>query len=222
MSTPRRWIPGVDEPLPEGEEILWSGSPDARATTRHVMHLRVWGTYMAVLVVLVAISAFSTLPPADVARVLILPLLLTAVLLASVTWFGRAIARTSSYVVTSRRVILQVGIAFPISINIPLRLIDTAALRRFRDGTGELRLTLAPEVKLAYIALWPHVDVFRSLGQPRPKLRGLVAPEQVGELIRDAVLRGGGNVQVGEAAAGRVIRSPGGLRVGTTGEALAR
>ncbi len=222
MSTERRWIPGVDEPLPAGEEILWSGSPDVRATTRHVMHLRVWGSYMAVLIALVGISALSSLSAADTARVLLLPLLLTGMLLASVAWFGRAVARTTTYVVTSQRVILQLGIAFPISINIPLRLIDNAAIKRFRDGSGELRLTLSPEVKLAYVALWPHVDVFRSLAHPRPKLRGLAAPDVVGQVIRDAVMRGGGNVQLGEAASSRVLMPPTGLRVGSSGEAMAR
>lgn len=222
MSIARRWIAGVDEPLPEGEEILWTGSPDVRATTRHVMHLRVWGSYMVALVVLVGASALSSLTVADTVRVLVLPLLLTAVLLGAVAWIGRAVARTSTYVVTTRRVILQVGIAFPIAINIPLRLIDNAALKRFRDGSGELRLTLSPEVKLAYIALWPHVDVFRNLANPRPKLRGLADPDRVGQLIRDAVVRDGGNVRVGDADASRARIGGSGLRVGANGEAMAR
>lgn len=222
MSTARRWIAGVDEPLPEGEEILWSGSPEVRATTRHVVHVRVWGAYMAAMVVLVGVSALSSLSIADTARVLVLPLLLTAVLLGAVAWLGRAVARSSTYVVTTRRVILQVGIAFPIAINIPLRLIDNAALKRFRDGSGELRLTLAPEVKLAYIALWPHVDVFRNVANPRPKLRGLADPERVGQVIRDAVVRSGGNVRVGDADETRALIPGGGLRVGANGEAMAR
>jgi len=222
MSTARRWIAGVDEPLPEGEDVLWSGSPDVRAATRHVVHLRVWGVYMAAMVVLVGASTLSSLTVADTARVLVLPLLLTAVLLGAVAWLGRAVARSSIYVVTTRRVILQVGIAFPIAINIPLRLIDNAALKRFRDGSGELRLTLSPEVKLAYIALWPHVDVFRNLANPRPKLRGLADPERVGQVIRDAVVRSGGNVRVGDADGTRALIPGGGLRVGANGEAMAR
>ena len=222
MSDERRWIPGVNEPLPEGEEVLWSGSPDAQAMTRHVMHVRVWGSYMAALLVIVGVSAFSSLSVADTARVLVLPLVLTAVLIGSVAWFGRLVARTTTYVVTSRRVIMQVGVAFPIAINIPLRLIDNAALKRFRDGSGELRLTLSSEVKLAYVALWPHVDVFRNLANPRPKLRGLTAPEAVGEVIRDAVMRGGGNVHLGNAAPSREAVGRGALRVGASGEVMAR
>lgn len=224
MSDSRRWIVGVDEPLPAGEEILWSGSPDAGAVARHVLHLRVWAGYMTVLAVVVGVSAASSLPVADVARVMVLPLLLAVVLLATVAWFARLVARTSEYVVTTRRVVLRIGVAFPMVINIPLRLVQEAGLRTFADGTGEVRLVLSPEVKLAYIALWPHVDTLRGLSQPRPKLRGLTVPDAVGAAIRHAVAGDGGSVQVGEGEGSADRSRPERLapRLATSNEAMAR
>ena len=44
----RQIIPGVDEPLPEGETLLWRGRPGARALARHAFKLRwVAGYFLA-------------------------------------------------------------------------------------------------------------------------------------------------------------------------------
>ena len=40
-------ITGIDEPLPEGENLLWQGRPDTRALMRHVFRLRLWVGYFA-------------------------------------------------------------------------------------------------------------------------------------------------------------------------------
>lgn len=196
MSDARRRIAGVDEPLPPGEEILWSGAPDARAVARHVLHARVWAGYMAALTLLVGVSAASALSWGDTVRVVVLPLLLAALLLGGIMLLARLVARTTEYVITSRRLVMRVGVAFPIVINVPLRLVEEAGVRTFADDTGEVRLALSPSVKLAYIALWPHVDALRGLAHPRPKLRGLTDPAAVGAALRQAVLMEGSPVQV--------------------------
>jgi len=197
MSDSRRWITGVDEPLPAGEEVLWSGAPAPRAVARHVLHARMWAAYMGALVVVVGASAASSLTWADTARVLVLPLLLAAFVLGGIALLARLVARTTEYVITSRRIVLRVGIAFPIVINVPLRLVEDAGVRTFGDGSGEVRLALSPAVKLAYIALWPHVETLRGLSHPRPKLRGLADPTAVGAALRQAVAGEGSSVVVG-------------------------
>jgi len=200
MNTSPRYIEGVDEPLPGDEIVLWSGTPAAPAVARHVLHRRVWGAYLGAMVVLVGVNASTSLPIADVVRVLVLPLFLAAAVIGAVTWLSRLIARTSRYVITSRRVVMRVGVAFPIAINIPLRLIDEVGLRTFGDGSGELRLVLAREVKIAYIALWPHLEAWRHLASPRPKLRGLAQPSAVAQALQRAIA--GDAAVTGAATAG--------------------
>jgi hypothetical protein len=183
----RRWIRGIDEPLPEGEEILWRGSPDPRAVARHVVHLRGWMIYLAVLAVGVVWSASGSHSFSDVLKLLVPPLMLMLVSWWSIRLYAGQIARTTEYVITSRRLVLRAGVAFPIVINVPLRLVDEAGLRVFSDGTGEVQLRLSEQIKLAYIALWPHVESFRYLAHPRPKLRGLANPQQVGTVLSGAI-----------------------------------
>lgn len=211
MKPSQRWITGVDEPLPEGEEILWRSSPTARAVALHVLHLRVWGAYLAALTVIVALSAFGSYPLADVARLVVLPLLLAAFVLGGVLWLSRLTARTTEYIITSRRIVLRVGIAVPITINIPFNVIDEAGCKVFRDGSGEVRLLLSDQVKLAYIALWPHVDSLRHLANPRPKLRGLPDPERVGVVLRDAIAadatRAGATIRLGPTVSDETVGS---------------
>ena len=206
MADGRHWIQGIDEPLPEGEEILWSGSPQPRAVARHVIHERGWMVYLAMLAVGVVVSAAGTHSFGDILKLLVPPLLLMGVVVAAIRWYARQIARTTEYVITSRRIVLRAGVAFPIVINVPLRLIDEAGMRRFTDGTGEVQLRLSPKVKLAYIALWPHVESLRHLANPRPKFRGLANPEQVGEALSRAITadaaREGSAVALGDSVAG--------------------
>jgi hypothetical protein len=206
MSVQERWIGGIDEPLPEGEVILWRGSPQPRAVARHVLHERVWMLYLAVLAVGVAVSAWGTHAPGDVLKLMVPPLVLMVVVALMLRMFARSIARTSEYILTPRRLVLRAGVAFPIAINIPLRLVDEAGLRVFGDGSGELQLRLSDTVKLAYIALWPHVETLRHLAHPRPKLRGLADPQAVGAALREAIAadaaREGSPVTIGDAMGG--------------------
>ena len=39
--------PGLPEPLPAGERILWQGAPDWRALAVHVFHVRKLAAYFA-------------------------------------------------------------------------------------------------------------------------------------------------------------------------------
>jgi hypothetical protein len=41
--------PGLPEPLPPGERLLWQGSPDWRVLAREAMHTRMLSVYFAVL-----------------------------------------------------------------------------------------------------------------------------------------------------------------------------
>jgi hypothetical protein len=103
-------------------------------------------------------------------------------LLCLLAWLS---ARTTLYVVTSRRIVMKVGIALPIFFNIPYSQIASAALRRFNDGTGEIPLALAPGRRIALLHLWPHSRPLH-VANPQPALRSIADASEVAETLRQA------------------------------------
>jgi hypothetical protein len=112
---------------------------------------------------------------------------LTAFVMGTVFGLAKAVSSTTWYAVTTQRVVLRIGMVFSVSINVPFKLLESAGVGRFRDGTGQVTLVLSKGSRLAYSALWPHCRVFR-LNQPEPVLRGLGNPQQVADILADAVL----------------------------------
>jgi len=183
---PRVYIRGLPHPLPVGERVLWEGAPGWRAVATHVFHWRLFAGYFAVMLVLWLATtelAFGT-PVFLVA--LGLRLGLSALALGIVIGLSRAVARTTWYAITSERLVLRIGMVLPMSINLPFRLLESAGVGQFRDGSGQIALQLVKGERLAYIALWPHCRVFR-INHPQPLLRGLDQPVQVANLLRQAI-----------------------------------
>ncbi len=88
--------------------------------------------------------------------------------------------RTSVYTITTKRVVLQTGIALPVTRNIPFTQIESGALRAFSDDTGDIPLRLRPGVRIAYLQLWPHARPWH-VSRTEPMLRSV--PE-AGTVVR--------------------------------------
>lgn len=187
QSAAPRYIRGVPHALPDGEHLLWEGAPSAPLVAKHVFH-RAWViVYFAVMTGWWVVSTMGTVPGNEFLVQLAVRVGLALIVLGVVEFMARAVARTTVYAITSKRVVLQIGVVLPMTINVPLRLLQDAGIARFRDGSGQIALTLLPGDRLAYIALWPHCKVFK-LNQPSPVLRGLPNPDEVGTLLRDAIV----------------------------------
>ncbi len=182
------YIRGVPHALPDGEHLLWEASPSGSLVAKHVFH-RVWVMgYFAVMTGWWVVSKLGDVPINEFLVQFGVRLLLVGVVLGVVEFLARAVARTTIYAITSRRLVFKIGVVLPMTINVPLRLLQDAGIARFRDGSGQIALTLLPEAdRLAYIALWPHCKPFK-LDQPSPMLRGLPDPDHVGALLRDAIV----------------------------------
>ena len=180
------YIKGVPHPLPAGEHVLWEGAPDAGALATHVFHRRFVAMYFAAMLLWWGIATAEPVLSRTFAVGLGLRLALTFIVLAIAEVLARASARTSWYAITNRRVVMRLGVVFPMSINIPFSIIDGARIGTFRDGTGQLALTLGKAHRLAYIALWPHCQVFRFT-RPEPVLRALLDPKAVSALLVNAI-----------------------------------
>lgn len=181
-----QYIRGVPHPLPPGERLLWEGAPSMKAVATHVFHWRFVAAYFAAML---ALWAFSTEhePGSEVyVASAVVRVSLAAFVMLAALGLARAVAATSWYAITTHRLVMRVGMAFPMSINIPFKLLESAGVGVFKDGSGQVTLKVQPGNRIAYIALWPHCRVFR-FNNPEPVLRGLEEPQQVAQILARAV-----------------------------------
>ncbi len=182
---PTRGLPGR---LPEGERILWQGGPDWRGIAVHTLHVRPIAAYF-VLLAGGLVSYGLTLGGLSTAQAIgqgVLVLLAGVIVLGLLAGFSLAVARTSVYTITNRRLVLRVGVAISKAVNVPFSLVASAALRQHSGGTGDIPLKLRDGARLSYLILWPHVRPLR-FNAPEPMLRALAAPQGVARLLADAL-----------------------------------
>ena len=153
------------ENLVPGETVLWQGRPLIGGLARHLFHIRAVMGYFAVLAVWSLASAHEDGFRANAALIatawIVVPgLAAAAAVLYAMSWM---IVATTHYTITDRRVIMQMGVALPIALTLPLRQIGSADVKLNTDGSGDISLSLGDQ-KLAYLLIWPHARPWR-LGQ---------------------------------------------------------
>ncbi len=178
---------GLPERLPDGERLLWQGAPDWRVLARHAFHVRGLAAYFGVIVAYSFGSAalggtplaHAALSAAELAGVALVPV---AFLLA----YAWAVGRATVYSITNRRVVIRIGLALPVTINLPFGKIEAAALNGRGNGFGDISLLLSAGNKVAYLVLWPHARPWR-LARPEPMLRAFPDAGRVGQLLARAL-----------------------------------
>ena len=95
--------------------------------------------------------------------------LAAVVLLAALAWLA---ARTTVYSITSKRIVMRIGIALPITINVPFRAVNSVGLKRHADGSGDIPASLPKGYRLAFLVLWPHARPWH-VRNPQPMLRSV-------------------------------------------------
>jgi len=178
---PRRPI-FEDEPLPEGERILWEGSPSVKRLVFDVFHLRGVFVYFGLIALWAGWEAgWTAALPARLAWIVIL----AGVVAGLVVFYAGAIARSTRYLVTDRRVVLRFGVALPGVLNIPLPEIESAFVRRRSEGSGDLVIDAGPMEEIGFWLLWPHAKPW-SISRARPMLRALDDVDTPGRVLLDA------------------------------------
>jgi hypothetical protein len=175
--------------LPAGERILWQGAPNWRALARNALHIRGLAIYLTIIVAWVCVSSAYRGDPAgtiafDTARAALVATVPVA-LCALYAWLT---ARASAYTITNRRVVIRMGLALPLTLNLPFAQIDEAALSMKKDGTGDLALKLIKGSKggLGWAIMWPHTRPWSS-GQAQPMLRALPDAATAGQILAKAL-----------------------------------
>ena len=180
-------IRGLPQLLPRGERMLWQGAPRWQDLAVHAFHVRKVIWYFAGLTILAgalrlaegesfafAIRPFQWLMPMG---------LFAAALLSALAYLS---AKTTVYTLTSKRVVMRVGMALPVTINLPFSQIDGAALRVFGNGSGDIPLKVTRKERIAYLVLWPHARPFH-FAHPQPTLRSLAKADDVASLLASAL-----------------------------------
>ena len=114
-------------------------------------------------------------------------------------------SRTTQYTITSRRIIMQFGVALPMTLNIPFRIIGAAALRSYADGSGDIPVAITGDDRVAYLMLWPHVRPWRA-ARAEPMLRSIEDAKQVSEILARAVVAAANATGSSPLVAGKTAR----------------
>ncbi len=164
-------IPGLPEILPEGERIVWQGRPESQPFARNAMKTRWLLGYFGILIVWAIIASLYDGRSAGsiVFSVAVLGLM-GAVLLGLCELYAWGVKKTTLYTITNRRIVLRIGVALSLTLNIPFRQIMAVNRIGFADGTGTLTVQLKGDQRFAWMILWPHVRPWR-FAQPEPALR---------------------------------------------------
>jgi hypothetical protein len=176
----------LPELLPPGEHLLWQGKPAWKSLARRAFHVDKVALYFAIL--LVVQIAIDRSQMSHLTSLVLATLGLVAV--AILTFFAWANAHTTLYSITNRRIVMRIGVALPICLNVPFCKIGKAALKCFADGSGDIPVELATTDRFAYLTLWPHAKPWR-LARPEPMLRCVPDAKSVAEVLVGALAESG-------------------------------
>jgi hypothetical protein len=181
-------VHGLPEPLPQEERLLWQGAPYWRSLAIRAFHVRKVVIYFTLfglwrvgsglgdgLSLGDALASTRGLGMAAVSAVFILGIM---------AWLY---ARTTVYTLTNRRVVVRSGVALPITMNIPFKLIESADFKQYADHSGDIPLQLKPSEQTSYIMLWPNVRPWH-FSRPQPMLRCVANAKQVADTLAEALL----------------------------------
>lgn len=182
---------GLPEALPEGEHLIWQCSPSTLSVARHALFASWFAVYFTVLTVSAAIPALQDgATPAGALAASWHLIALGVVSSALVVVVGTLIRKSTVYSITNKRVVMQIGMALPLTLNLPFHKIASADVKLYGDGSGDIALTPAEELPVNYAHLWPHVRGLH-LRKPRPALRSVENANDVAALLVRAMIASG-------------------------------
>lgn len=182
-------VEGLPAALPPGEHILWQGAPQWKRLAIEAFHVRKVALYFVLLAAWHVASAAHDGQPLGVALSgagwMIMLMLCACTILLGFAW---AMARTTRYTITTRRIVMRFGIGLPLVVNVPFRIVDAADWSDTGKGMGNiaLRIDTRGGARLWWAHLWPHARPW-ALRNPQPMLRALPEARAVAQLLAKAL-----------------------------------
>ena len=201
-------VRGLPQNLPEGERLLWQGSPSVMAFAIHVFHIRFVAAYFLAVGTWRATHAASTGASDQIGSIAVsasMGLMIGGGLVLLLAWL---MARSTVYSITSRRVVMRYGVAIRKYVNLPFEQVASADFRRHGGAKGDVQLVLSSTKGLSYLRLWPHVRPMR-FSRPRPVLRCLTNVTEASNVLAKAIAAyAPDRVNVRPVSAGESTRAP--------------
>ncbi|MEL5877829.1 photosynthetic complex putative assembly protein PuhB [Cereibacter sphaeroides] len=177
-------IPGLPERPPQGETLLWQGRPAAFALAREAYKVNWIAAYFALTALWRASTGWADggLPMAVAYAVPYLGLGAVTYLLLLLGAYWQA--RATIYSLTTARVILRIGAALSVTLNLPFKQLESAALDLRKSGTGTIALRMKAPNRISKLVCWPHIRPWKWRGEPA--MRCVPDAERVARLLSDA------------------------------------
>ena len=181
---PREPIKGLPEVPPEGEKILWQGKPEWFSLARDALLIHWVAIYFGFLAVWRGAAAWASGDPVRGMQAVGVLVIMGAVACGLIALFAWIQARATVYTVTNRRIVMRIGAALTVSLNLPYRWIGSADLKLYRNGTGTIACDLLGTTRFSYLVCWPHVRPWH-MAKTQPALRCIKDAEHVARLISE-------------------------------------
>lgn len=180
-------VPGLPERLPPRERMLWQGAPNWLALAVSAFHVRKVAIYFALLGAIgVALGLAEGASLAEAFGSLLWLLILGVVAISILLALALITAKSALFTITDRRVVMRIGVALQVTVNLPFKRIESAALTTNSRGCGSIALKLMPEEKVSYVILWPFARPWR-MSHPEPSLRAIPEAEKVAGVLAAAL-----------------------------------
>lgn len=178
-------IEGLPELLPKGEVILWQGRPNWLQLT--IESLNLWWIigYFGLLATWRFLTVIDYMPLGTAISVIIPFLFIAALAGLLLCIVGYVQAKATLYTITNKRVVMRIGAALTITLNLPFTKIDNAAVAKKRGDFGNIAFETSGSTKFSYFVLWPHARSWH-FGKPQPTLRCIPEIEKVSSILGEA------------------------------------
>ncbi|GFE49442.1 hypothetical protein So717_11950 [Roseobacter cerasinus] len=178
-------VEGLPEKPPEGEQILWQGRPDWWRLSIEALSLKWVAGYFLLLAAWQFISVVDLMPLGRAIGAAVPFLLLGLVVCGLLIAVAYVQARATMYTVTDARVVMRIGAALTVTLNLPYTQVGNAMLDLRKGGTGTIALETLGETRLSYLVCWPHIRPWH-MRQAQPALRCIPEAERVAHLLAEA------------------------------------
>lgn len=178
-------IEGLPELLPKGEVILWQGRPNWLRLT--IESLNLWWVigYFGLLAAWRFLTVIDYMPLGTAFSASIPFLFVAAFVGLLLCGVGYIQAKATLYTITNRRVVMRIGAALTLTLNLPFTKIDNAAVAKKRGGFGNIALETSGDTKFSFFVLWPHARSW-YFGKPQPTLKCIPDIEKVSSILGQA------------------------------------
>ncbi|WP_227271368.1 photosynthetic complex putative assembly protein PuhB [Roseobacter weihaiensis] len=178
-------VEGLPAEPPKGEQILWQGRPDWWRLAVESLNVKWVAGYFILLSLWRFVSQLDLLPLGQAVGAAVPFMILGLVTCGLLTLVAVAQARATMYTVTDARVVMRIGAALTITLNIPYVQVSNAMLDLRKNGTGTIALETMGDTRLSYLVCWPHVRPW-FIKEPQPALRCIPDAEKVAALLSEA------------------------------------